>query len=197
MTGRVVAVLASPGRLAPELSRAMLEDVIDLVTTTPQVTIALAVPAGADQAARELVWPNTPVIDVPDAAPIATVLGALQTDDVTAAAVVAPDVPDLPGLLLGKLFSAIAGVRSPAVAVCPATDAGLVAAAARLPLPEWLLDTGVTLDDADGLDRLSAAAPRGGLNVGPGWHRIRNSEDLRQLDPGLDGWEATRAHLNR
>jgi hypothetical protein len=30
---------------------------------------------------------------------------------------------------------------------------------------------------------------------GPGWHRLRTPDDLRLLDPGLEGWENTRALL--
>jgi hypothetical protein len=29
----------------------------------------------------------------------------------------------------------------------------------------------------------------------PGWHRVRTSADLDRLDPGLEGWENTRAVL--
>ncbi|WP_284454825.1 hypothetical protein [Actinomadura madurae] len=30
---------------------------------------------------------------------------------------------------------------------------------------------------------------------GPAWHRLRTLDDLRLLDPGLEGWENTRALL--
>jgi len=29
----------------------------------------------------------------------------------------------------------------------------------------------------------------------PGWHRLRSVEDLSRLDPGLEGWQATRGLL--
>jgi hypothetical protein len=108
--------------------------------------------------------------------------------------VVAPDAPDLPALLLGKLHSALTSAQ---VAVCPAEGGGLVAIASRLPVPEWLRAADPMLDDADVLARLSAAAPRRSFVVGAGWHRVRSEEDLHRLDPGLEGWEATRTLLDR
>ncbi|MGH3240982.1 MAG: hypothetical protein ACRDNL_11430, partial [Spirillospora sp.] len=75
---------------------------------------------------------------------------------------------------------------------------GLVALAARLPLPGWLdvVLREVDLDTPDALARLRTAAPRPGLvPQGPGWHRLRTPHDLRFLDPGLEGWENTRALL--
>jgi len=81
--------------------------------------------------------------------------------------------------------------------VCPADDGRLVALASRLPVPEWLRASAVTLDDDDAVRRLRATAPRRALHVGPGWHRIRGREDAGRLDPGLEGWEATRAVLGR
>ena len=39
------------------------------------------------------------------------------------------------------------------------------------------------------------ATPRG-TDVAPAasWHRLRSPEDLGHLDPGLEGWDATRAY---
>jgi hypothetical protein len=31
----------------------------------------------------------------------------------------------------------------------------------------------------------------------PGWHRLRGPDDLARLDPGLEGWDATRNLLTR
>ena len=107
-------------------------------------------------------------------------------------AVVAGDAPDLPGLLIGKLFRAL----SPAdAAVCPAAGGGLVALAIKLPRPVWLPD--VDLDEDDALERLRAAAPRRhAVGLAPGWHRLRTPVDVHRLDPGLEGWEATRRLLS-
>jgi hypothetical protein len=113
-----------------------------------------------------------------------------------AVAVVAADVPDLPTLLLGKLFSALAGPRGAAVAACPAEGGGLVALAANLPLADWLGGLDLRLDDLDSLASLRRTAGRGELSVGPGWRRVRTVADLDHLDVGLEGWEATRSYLS-
>jgi hypothetical protein len=213
VTERVVAVLAQPSpsmaatlpaKLADRVVAAMLEDVVDLVTDTPMVGPALAVVPGFRDVAEAFIWPGTLVVDVVAAPTVAAVLAALAQavpDSAVAVAVVVPDVPDLPTLLLGKLFSALAGPRGADVAVCPAQAVGgldfggLVAVAANLPLPNWLVESQVSLDDTHALEALRGAAPRGALSVGPGWHRIRRNADLDDLDPGLEGWEATRAYL--
>ena len=107
----------------------------------------------------------------------------------------APDAPDLPPLLIGKLLRALGDAPASAT---PAAGGGLVALAARLPLPDWLsavLET-VDLNTPDALSLLRAAAPRPGLvPTGPGWHRLRTPVDVALLDPGLEGWENTRALL--
>lgn len=182
---RYVGVLA-PASAAP-LALAMLEDVVDLVADMTLVRACLVVPEGADPAVADVVWPGMPVVAVPDRTlgAAVTALAAIGADE---AGVVAADAPDLPALLLGKLHSAL---TSAAVAVCPAEDGRLVAVAARVPLAEWA--TGVTIDDP--LDRLRTAAPRRALHVGAGWHRVRTEDDARRLDPGLEGWEHTRALL--
>ena len=110
-------------------------------------------------------------------------------------ALVTADAPDLPGLLIGKLWRALG--RSE-VAVCPAEGGGVVAMATLLPAPGWIGRARVDLDTADCLDRLRAAAPtRRSVAVGPGWHRLRSPGDLGRLDPGLEGWDVTRALLSR
>lgn len=196
MTDRVVAVLARPSLTLPAaLAASMLEDVVDLVTDTPMVLPGLAVADGYDVAVPALTWPGTLVVNVAAKPTLVEVLSALERPDAAAVAVVAPDVPDLPTLLLGKLFSALAGPRGAAVAVCPAEGGGLVAIAANLPLADWLADSPLHLDDLEVLETLCSAAPRGGLIIGPGWRRVRRTSDLNYLDPGLEGWEATRTYL--
>jgi hypothetical protein len=206
VTDRVVAVLASPSAMLPaRLTAAMLEDVVDLVSDTPMVSAALAVTQGYEVEAEAVTWPGTLVVGVAAGTTVAAVLAkvlaevlvAVPGSDVTAVAVVAADVPDLPTLLLGKLFSALAGSRGAAVAVCPAENGGLVAVAANVPFVGWLADLSVRLDDPDALARVRRTAPPAGLSVGPGWRRVRNPRDVDRLDPGLEGWEATRSYLDQ
>lgn len=187
---RYVGVVA-PADATP-LALAMLEDVVDLVADMTLMRACLVVPDGADDAVRAVVWPGMPVVGVPDRR-LASTLAALAAAGAGEAAVVAPDVPDLPALLLGKLHSALTSAE---VAVCPAEDGRLVAVAARLPLADWAAGD-LTLDDADALDRLRTAAPRRALHVGAGWHRVAGEAQARALDPGLEGWEHTRALLGR
>jgi len=187
---RVVAVQAAP--TADPLALAMLEDVVDLVEAMREVEAALAVPAGAGDAVRAVTWPGMPVVDVAANPNVGEVLDALAAIGADEAGVVCPDAPDLPALLLGKLHSALTSAE---VAVCPSDDGRLVALASRLPVPDWLRASAAMLDGEDVVRRLRAQAPRRALHVGPGWHRIKDSEDVRRLDPGLEGWDATRAVL--
>jgi len=185
---RVVAVVAATDDSA--LSLAMLEDVVDLVASMREVEAALAVPPGAVAAARSVTWPGMPVVDAgPDLLGVLVALAELGATEGTA---VCPDAPDLPALLIGKLHSALTAAE---VAVCPADGGGLVALATRLPVPEWLRGAATSLDDADALARLRLAAPPRSFVSGPGWHRVRSGDDVGRLDPGLEGWEATRAVL--
>lgn len=114
---------------------------------------------------------------------------ALRTLTGDIGAVLSGDAPDLPGLLVGKLFGAC---EDRSAGVLPSDDGTLVGIATRLPVPEWLKN--VTFDD--GLDAIHAHAPERSVVVGPGWHRLRRPEDVARLDARLDGWYATRALLS-
>ena len=192
MTRRVVGVWARPAVADPALAAAMLEDVVDLVAGMEQVSGALVASAAAAESARAVAWPGMPVLDLAENGGVAEGVAALAAAGADEAALVAPDAPDLPPLLLGKLFSAL---TTWPVAVCPAAGGALVAVAARCPAPEWLV-AAVDGDDPDALARLRSAAPSRGLHVGAGWHRVRTTADLERLDPGLEGWDATRAYLS-
>jgi glycosyltransferase A (GT-A) superfamily protein (DUF2064 family) len=190
---RVVAVVASAA--TDPLALAMLEDVVDLVAQMREVDAALVVPQEADDAVRGVTWPTMTVVEATGDATAATLLDAVAAvTDAGEVALVVADVPDLPALLLGKLHSALTTAQ---VAVCPADDGRAVAVAARPPGPSWFAGTGLRLDDGDAVRRLRAAAPPRALFVGPGWHRVRDRTDALRLDPGLEGWDATRALLGR
>nr|WP_241755254.1 hypothetical protein [Actinomadura sp. RB99] len=200
---------APPGVDDAEFRLAMLEDVYEVAAGLEFVTAALVADPDGPADAESITWPGTPIVRDPAPAAAFAALHALGARE---AALIVPDAPDLPPLLLGKLFRALGSAPA---AACQAADGnGLVALAARLPLPAWLaaaLDepgtahgepgtahggSGTVLDAPDGLARLRAAAPRPGLvPQGPGWHRIRTPADLRFLDPGLEGWDNTRALL--
>jgi hypothetical protein len=194
MTRRVVAVRVTSPLDAQSLDAAMLEDVVDLVAGMEQVEGALLAVGPALESAQRAAWPNMQVlcvidVDKLDAAACATSVHVVGADEVV---VVCADAPDLPPLLLGKLFSALTTAD---VAVCPAEDGRLIALATQLPPPDWLDASRVDLDDDDALLRLREAAPSRRLVVGSGWHRTRTPADAMRLDPGLEGWEATRAWL--
>lgn len=204
MTRRIAAVLAiaravagaPPGIDEQAFARAMVEDTADLLGELAHCDAAVVAspPAYADEV-RPLLWPSTPLLTVAagdSAATTQAALAALHAMGADEAVLVAADAPDLPGLLVGKLFSAL---TSADVSVCPAAS-GLVALGARLPLAAWASEAQVGLDSAQAHGVLAGATPRpDALVVVSGWHRLRAPADIAALDYGLEGWDATRALL--
>ncbi len=189
---------APPGVDPQAWWQALVEDTQDVVAGLAAVRAAVAVGPDVDaDAVRALAWPNTPVVRLP--AGLAPEMHLVATLDAVAAlgaelgVVLAADIPDLPGMLIGKLFSAL---EDAPLAVSPARGGGLCGVGARLPIPAWLREARVDLDQPDALDRLHAAAPTGGVVIGPGWHRLRMPTDIGHLDANLEGWDATRALLS-
>lgn len=211
MTERFVAVLGAsrsenpaPPGVDPERFRlALLEDTYELASDMGQVTAALAIQEAVHPAAEAVTWPGTPILrlsprertsDPSGAATLAETLTGLSGLGADEGVVLAGDAPDLPIMLLGKLFQ---GLESGEVAACPAEGGGLVGLGARLPAAPWLGAADVGLDTSEALARLRRAAPsRRALSVSPGWRRLRRPGDVTRLDPGLEGWEATRALLS-
>jgi glycosyltransferase A (GT-A) superfamily protein (DUF2064 family) len=187
---RIVAVRVVTAIEPDSLEAAMLEDVVDLVAGMQQVDAALVTTPAGEASARAAAWPGMPIVMAADS--LRGALDAIAQAGADAAAVVAADAPDLPPLLVGKLFSAL---TTWPVAACPASDGGIVALAATLPAAQWL--AGIDIDAYDALTRLRRAAPSRGLHVGSGWHRVRGEDDARRLDEGLEGWESTRVWLSR
>ena len=206
VTRRLVAVLVPrpgvDGFPDEPLRAAMVEDVYETVAALELVEPVLAL--DADDPARDVARVThlaghdggrpAPVHRPTPRAPgtRSTALVAAGADQVT---VIAGDAPDLPGLLVGKLHRALGSAD---VAVLPGSDGALVALATHAPLPDWLATDlpAVDLDDLDAVARLrEAARRRTAVSVGPGWHRVRTRDDLRRLDPGLEGWEITRELL--
>jgi glycosyltransferase A (GT-A) superfamily protein (DUF2064 family) len=201
VTVRRVAVLAPVATQPPagvderDYRLALLEDTYEVVAGLELVEAALAGDPAEHETARLLAWPGTEILAVPDEpreARTAATLDALAALGSDAVAVVSGDAPDLPGLLIGKLFRALGAAD---VAICPAAGGGLVAVATKLPRADWLPD--VDLDDENALTALRAAAPRRhAVGLAPGWHRLRAPVDLHRLDPALEGWEMTRRLLS-
>lgn len=181
-----------PGIAADDYRAAMLEDVYEVAAALDLVTPAIAAPAGFRELAESVTWPGTPVITANTPLDALRDLAALGA---TAAVLLPQDVPDLPGLIIGKLFRALGNA---AAAVSPAPE-GLAALAVQLPLPEWLEKalSDLDLNAPDALTALRAAAPfPGQIQKAPGWHRLRTPADIHFLDPGLEGWDNTRTLLS-
>jgi hypothetical protein len=196
VTRRVVVVpLTVPSWCPPGVEpdswrRALAEDVVDLLATLAEVTPAVAVLAEDRALADALVWPGTRVYEVP-ALTSGAIFEAAGRDGYEQAALLAPDAPDLPGMLVGKLLRPLS---SRPVSVAPSGTGGLLGLAVRLPVPEWL--PSVDLEAA--VEDLRKAAPQPGrVAMATGWHRLTGPDALNRLDPGLEGWEATRALLSR
>ena len=183
-----------PGIDAAAFAQALAEDVADLISDLPGLDPAVACSPDRRADAAAVSWPTTLLVEVPPAAGALAVLEALAERGYGQGAVVAPDAPDLPALMVAKPFS---GLATASVAAAPADGGGLVVLASRLPVPGWLAASGVDLDTAAAVQRLRAAAPgRRDLVITQGWRRLRDPRDIASLDPGLEGWEATRALLS-
>jgi len=199
------AGLAGPTSRLPDLGLLTWPGAV-LVDCTP-APVSGALPAGVLPTDPRVAGP--PVADPPVAASLVAdpgVADPLLTDPPVAASLVvasaltrsadvlvllAPDVPDIPALHLGKLFQALEHAQ---LAWSPVADGGVAALGFALPLAAWVRAVAPVLDGDPATWR--AAAPRPGAAVAtPGWHRLRSPADLRHLDPGLSGWEQTRALL--
>lgn len=187
---------APPGVDAEAFAQAVVEDAYEAVAALAGVDVCVAVPLAAGARWRELVgallWPGTPLVEV--TGPVQVLeddvpIGGASGDS---AVLVAADAPDLPDLVLASVFSALDTV---AVAAAPALRGGLVALGWRRPAPDWLRSAGVELDPVDAVEHLRAAAPDGGLEITRPWRRLREPTDVASLDPGLEGWDATRSLL--
>jgi hypothetical protein len=188
---------APPGVPPDEYALALLEDTYEAVADLAGVQTMVAVPPAEHWPARvaSVLWPSTPVLEVSEPGmPLERVVAQVLTRAPATAdlVLVAGDAPDLPGLVVAKVFSA--GENVP-VAAAPALRGGLVVLGCRLPVAGWLVESDVGIDTVDAVPRLQVLAPPGSLTITQPWRRLREPADIASLDPGLEGWAATRALL--
>jgi hypothetical protein len=192
---RYDASQAAPEGIVPAVfAAACLLDSYEVVADLFGVQSGIAGPA----AVADMLWPGSmhlpSDITVPE---LADQLGEIADELV----LVPADVPDLPGLVLAKLFKVL---HRTDIAIAPEhAGRGCVAIGVSLPLADWIPEDAFDLDH-NPVPRLSELARRRNLgrNLGrsrytlsPSWHRLRTPADVRRLDPGLEGWEETRALL--
>ncbi|MGI5178827.1 hypothetical protein ACQEVZ_21075 [Dactylosporangium sp. CA-152071] len=181
----------SPPGVDPSSWRAALaEDVVDLIAPLPLVQPAIAALPADLPLASKIAWPSMPQYELPTLS-IRAALSAAAADGHERAVVLMADAPDLPAMLIGKM---IRPLSTRTVAVAPAAGGGLLGLACRLPVPSWLPDL-----DPETADVATARRPAPEptmVAAAPGWHRLRNPDDLRHLDLALDGWDATRSLLS-
>jgi hypothetical protein len=177
---------APPGIDPAAFAATCLADSYEVVAGLTDVRSGIAGPAEV----RELLWPTDrwwPAdIALPD-------LAADLSGEIDELVVIPADVPDLPALVPAKVFRAL---QRADIVISPERDGdGCVAIGFVVPPAAWIPDD---LDlDANPLARLQAAAPRRSrYAAAPDWHRLRTPTAVERLDPGLEGWEETRALLS-
>lgn len=193
---RVTVLLDVPAWVPPGVDRAawahaLAEDCVDVLATLAGADVALAATPASAELAAAVRWPSMPVVELPGPRPVLA-LAAAADAGYDQAAVLAGDAPDLPGMLIGKLLQPLDHRE---VAAAPAGER-LLGLAANLPLPQWLVDADPGLDDTGIAELRRAAGGPGRFASTPGWHRLRDPESFGQLDPGLEGWDATRTLLS-
>jgi hypothetical protein len=168
-------------------AEACLLDSYEVVADLIDVRSGIAGPAWV----AELLWPGA--LHLPADTTVSAIARQLS-DEADELVVVPADVPDLPGLVLAKLFKVL---HRTDIAIAPEhRGGGCVAIGVSLPLADWIPQDGFDLDQ-NPFARLSAIAPRRSrCTLTPTWHRLRTPADVAQLDPNLEGWEETRALLS-
>ena len=178
---------APPGIDPGAFAAVCLADTYEVVAGMTEVESGIAGPASIS----DLLWPGDRLwpadLTVPD-------LAAQVSSEMDELVVVPGDTPDLPALVLAKVFKALQ--RADIVLALERTGGGCVAIGLALPMAGWI-PAGIL--DLDGMSttQLQAAAPRRNRwALAPEWHRLRTPASVHRLDPGLEGWEQTRALLS-
>ena len=184
---RYDAASAVPEGIDPaDFAAACLLDAYEVVADLIGVKSGIAGPPSV----AEMLWPEALHL------PTGITLGAMAdqlSGDADELVVLPADLPDLPGLVLAKLFKVL---HRTDIGIAPERAGnGCAAIGVSLPLADWIPHDALDLDH-NPYSRLSAIAPRRSRCVlTPAWHRLRTPADVHQLDPGLEGWEETRALL--
>ena len=183
------AAVAPPGTGPDAFAAAALADSYEVAADLIGVDATIAGPASA----AELLYPGVRLL--PAEATLAELSTAALDQRYEEVVFLPGDAPDLPGLVIAKLFKAL---YRAAVAIAPQRGGtGCLAIGVRLPIADWL-ELPADLD-TDPRRALQAAAPRRSqVAITPDWHRLRTAEDVRtRLDPALEGWDETRLLLGR
>lgn len=207
-----------PGIDPTRWSRALIEDSYEVLADLARTGSGFVGTAADLAALDELSWPDTVLVELPrgqagsgddGADPVAGAVEAVEPvgaveavgavgaveavgDRADVVVLLSPDAPDLPGLHVGKVFQAL---EQADLAWVPVADGGVAVLGFALPLADWVRRARPGFDGTP-LDWLAAAPDRHRAVAAPGWHRLRHPGDLRHLDPGLSGWETTRALLS-
>jgi hypothetical protein len=184
---RYEASSAAPEGIDPAtFAAACLLDCYEVVADLIGIKSGIAGPPSV----AEMLWPGA--LHLPTDITVGAMAG--QLSGVADELVVLPaDLPDLPGLVLAKLFKVL---HRTDIAISPErAGTGCAAIGVSLPLAEWIPDDAFDLDH-NPYTPLSTIAPRRSrCTLAPAWHRLRTPADVSRLDPGLEGWEETRALL--
>ena len=184
---RYDASSAAPDGIDPAaFAAACLLDSYEVVADLIGVTSGIAGPPSV----AEMLWPGALHLATDTTVPVM----AQQLSETADELVLLPaDLPDLPGLVLAKLFKVL---HRTDIAIAPERSGnGCAAIGVSLPLANWIPEDAFDLDN-NPFVRLSAIAPRRSRwALAPAWHRLRTPTDLSRLDPGLEGWEETRILL--
>lgn len=179
---------APPGVAEAAFAAACLADSYELLADLSGVSSGIA---GSGPEIEDLLWPGAVRLDGVGSLPELVAQVAGRFDELVC---VPADVPDLPGLVIAKVFKAL---QHADICVAPERGGGggCAAVGVRVPLRSWI---SVALDlDSDPLTALQTLAPqRRRVAVGPDWHRMRTPTAIQRLDPGLEGWEMTRSLLS-